>query len=479
MKTFIKISMLMLMMFSIGFSESLQAQSPEKMSYQAVIRDGSDNLITSSNVGMRIQILQGSISGTSIYEETHTATTNANGLVSIQVGAGNVVSGDFTNIDWGNDSYYIKNEIDPTGGTNYSITGTSQLLSVPYALYAKTSDSPIPGPQGPPGSDGNGIASTTDNGDGTFTFTYDDGSTFTTSDLTGSQGPAGPSGSQGPPGPQGPPGTDGNGIASTTDNGDGTFTFTYDDGSTFTTSDLTGPQGDGFDDGTAIGNTVFWDGNDWVENDFLYNDGSKIGIGNTTPEASFHVGGFSAEDGILVTGTIDQGQDLSISGAGTRMFFYPKKAAFRAGRVNGNQWDNSQIGDYSSAWGQNTEASGEFSTAWGNFTKASDTYSTAWGVGTVASGFRSTAWGSSTEASGSTSTAWGDDTQASATRSTAWGGSTEATGVNATAWGIQVSAKSYLETGLGRYNTDYTPNSTTSWNANDRLFGIGNGTSLY
>ena len=96
MKTFIKISMLMLMMFSIGFSESLQAQSPEKMSYQAVIRDGSDNLITSSNVGMRIQILQGSISGTSIYEETHTATTNANGLVSIQVGAGNVVSGDFT-----------------------------------------------------------------------------------------------------------------------------------------------------------------------------------------------------------------------------------------------------------------------------------------------------------------------------------------------------------------------------------------------
>ena len=146
MKTFIKITILMLIMFSMGFSERVQAQSPEKMSYQAVIRDGSDNLITSSNVGMRIQILQGSISGTSIYEETHTPTTNANGLVSIQVGAGNVVSGDFTNIDWGNDSYYIKNEIDPTGGTNYSITGTSQLLSVPYALYAKTSDSPIPGP---------------------------------------------------------------------------------------------------------------------------------------------------------------------------------------------------------------------------------------------------------------------------------------------------------------------------------------------
>ena len=83
------------------------------------------------------------------------------------------------------------------------------------------------------------------------------------------------------------------------------------------------------------------------------------------------------------------------------------------------------------------------------------------------------------QASGDESTAWGSLTEASATRSTAWGSSTEATGVNATAWGRQVSAKSYLETGLGRYNTDYTPNSTTSWNANDRLFGIGNGTSLF
>ena len=169
MKTIIKITMLMLIMFSIGFSGSLQAQSPERMSYQAVIRDGSDNLITSSNVGIKIQILQGSISGTTVYEETHTPTTNANGLISIQVGAGNVVSGNFTNIDWANGSYYIKNQIDPDGGTNYSITGTSELLSVPYALYAKTSDSPIPGPPGPPGSDGK-IASTTDNGDGTIYF---------------------------------------------------------------------------------------------------------------------------------------------------------------------------------------------------------------------------------------------------------------------------------------------------------------------
>ena len=141
MKTIIKITKLMLIMFSMGFSESLQAQSPEKMSYQAVIRDGSDNLITSSNVGMRIQILQGGEFGAAVYVETHTPATNANGLVSIEIGSGTVINGDFTTIDWSNGPYYIKNEIDPTGGTSYTITGTSQLMSVPYALHAKTAES--------------------------------------------------------------------------------------------------------------------------------------------------------------------------------------------------------------------------------------------------------------------------------------------------------------------------------------------------
>ena len=119
----------------------------------------------------------------------------------------------------------------------------------------------VSGPQGiagPAGTDGNGIASTIDNGDGTFTFVFDDGTTYTSADLTGPQGatgsqgltgPQGATGSQGPQGvagptgPQGATGADGNGIASTSDNGDGTFTFTYDDGTTFTTSDLTGPEG--------------------------------------------------------------------------------------------------------------------------------------------------------------------------------------------------------------------------------------------
>ena len=119
------------------------AQAPEKMSYQAVVRDASGALVTNQAVGMQISILQGSASGTAVYEETQTPTTNTNGLVSLEIGSGTVVSGDFTTIDWANDTYFIKTEINPTGGTSYTITGTSQLLSVPYALHAKTVTKPI------------------------------------------------------------------------------------------------------------------------------------------------------------------------------------------------------------------------------------------------------------------------------------------------------------------------------------------------
>ena len=122
-------------------TSSVFAQSPEKMSYQAVIRDASDNLITNTQIGMQISILQGSESGTTVYVETQTPTTNTNGLLSVEIGTGTVLSGDFTAIDWANGLYFIKTEIDPSGSTSYTITGTSQLLSVPYALHAKTAES--------------------------------------------------------------------------------------------------------------------------------------------------------------------------------------------------------------------------------------------------------------------------------------------------------------------------------------------------
>ena len=123
---------------AIVLSANLWAQSPEKMSYQAVIRDGSNELVTNQQVGIQISILQGSDRGPSVYVETQTATTNINGLVSLEIGSGLIVSGGFSNIDWSNDTYFIKIESDPSGGTNYTISGTSQLMSVPYSLHAKT-----------------------------------------------------------------------------------------------------------------------------------------------------------------------------------------------------------------------------------------------------------------------------------------------------------------------------------------------------
>ena len=120
---------------AILISFTLNAQSPNKMSYQAIIRNANSNIVTNEVIGMKISILQGSASGIPVYSETLTPETNANGLISIEFGG----ETGFDTINWAEGPYFIQTETDPTGGTNYTIVGTSQLLSVPYALYAKTS----------------------------------------------------------------------------------------------------------------------------------------------------------------------------------------------------------------------------------------------------------------------------------------------------------------------------------------------------
>ena len=118
-------------LLAVFLTATVWAQSPNKMSYQAVIRNASNNLVTSTAVAMQISILQGSTGGSAVYVETQTPTTNFNGLVNIEIGGGTVVSGNFSTIDWANGPYFIETKTDPAGGTNYTITGTSQLLSVP------------------------------------------------------------------------------------------------------------------------------------------------------------------------------------------------------------------------------------------------------------------------------------------------------------------------------------------------------------
>lgn len=122
------------------------AQAPETMSYQAVIRNSSNVLVTNTQVSIRISILQGTANGNIVYSETQRATSNQNGLITLQIGTG-ITTDKFSAINWATGTYFIRTETDPTGGENYSlISGISQLMSVPYALFAKTAGAFVPSP---------------------------------------------------------------------------------------------------------------------------------------------------------------------------------------------------------------------------------------------------------------------------------------------------------------------------------------------
>jgi hypothetical protein len=175
------------------------AQSPEGFTYQAVVRNSVDELTSNANIGMRLSILQGTETGTSVYTETQLPTSNSNGLISLIIGNGTVVSGSMSNIDWSNGPYFIKTETDPSGGNNYTIVGVSQMLSVPYALYAANSTPGTEGPQGPQGIQGEQGQQGVPGIEGPMG----------PAGSTGAQGPQGEMGAQGDQGPQGIQGEEG------------------------------------------------------------------------------------------------------------------------------------------------------------------------------------------------------------------------------------------------------------------------------
>ena len=112
---------------------TLYAQAPQGFNYQAVVRNAAGQLITNRNVGVRISIIQNSVSGNVIYQQEEVVTTNANGLFTLIVGDN---STDFANIDWARGPYFIKSEVDLTGGRNYTLSTSQKILAVPYAHYA-------------------------------------------------------------------------------------------------------------------------------------------------------------------------------------------------------------------------------------------------------------------------------------------------------------------------------------------------------
>jgi hypothetical protein len=428
-KTLLRVSAVLLLSFQLA---TAFAQAPQKMSYQAVIRNSSNTLVTSSSVGMQISILQGSSTGTAVYVETQTSTTNANGLVTIEIGNGTAVTGTFSAIDWSAGPYFIMTETDPNGGSTYTITGTTQLMSVPYALYAATSGNGAgaTGATGATGADGmngtNGVdgMNGTNGVDGAMGATGADGINGTngidgamgatgatgadgmngtngidgiagatgvtgatgsmgmpgmpgtngtngatgatgatgaagtngsngTNGIDGAMGSTGATGAMGPMGPMGMgmPGMNGtngtNGATGATGatgtagtNGtNGSNGATGAMGSTGATGSagtngttgatgavgVTGSSGatgvtgaTGLADGTAAGNTPYWNGTAWVTNSSnIFNNGGNIGLGTITPTRKLEVAG----DGIRISNTANAVLELQNVTSGNQFRF--------------------------------------------------------------------------------------------------------------------------------------------------------------
>lgn len=407
--------------FLVAMSGLLYAQAPQSFNYQAVVRDGNGLVIANTSVSLKIDILQGYALGNVVFTETHTVVTNSFGLVNIIIGSLNTV--DLALIDWSAGPYFIKIWVNSTE------MGVYQLLSVPYALYAeRAGGSGSSGATGPTGLQGPTGQTGQDGASGPIGATG----------PTGLQGLAGPSG---PVGPSGDPGI--NGVH----------------GPTGPTGAITGGN---------QGQTLRHDGTAWLADSLLLNTGSRIGIGNSNPKALLHVSGLDSAngnvlfDGQVKTYPLEPGPP-PVSGPGTRMMWYPDKAAFRAGQASSDLWDMTNIGLYSAAFGTATKAAGDCSFAVGSGTVAQGSSSVAMGIGAKA-------WANNSVAIGTNATV-----TSGGTYSLSMGFNSTANSYYSVAIGTNVNTYSYGETVLGFNNTSYTPAGSSSWVATDRLFSLGNG----
>ncbi len=135
--------------FALNTCETALAQVPQGIPYQAIARNASGVAIANTAVKVRFSIRDSIATGAIKYQETHNPTTSALGLFSVNVGMGTVVSGTFSGINWGKNAKFLQVELNITGGTTYTDLGTTQMMSVPYALFAgqtiasSTSSEPI------------------------------------------------------------------------------------------------------------------------------------------------------------------------------------------------------------------------------------------------------------------------------------------------------------------------------------------------
>lgn len=340
---------------------TLQAQAPQKINYQAVARNAAGNELQNQPIAVRFTIYNGSSTGTIVYQETGNVTTNQFGLFTTAIGGGTVVQGDFSTISWGNGNKYLRVEIDPANGTNYTDMGAWQMLSVPFALYAANAPAGSTGATGPTGADGTmgntgptGPTGETGAGGGPTGATGEtgptgnDGATGPQGDpgvgITGPTGPAGDAGVTGNTGPTGPQGETGIGITgptgSTGEQGatgnDGIAGPTGPQGPTGAQGDA-GPTGPSTSDG-PVGSIMAFAGVS-APAGWLLCDGSAVS--RTTYAALFAVigGAWGTGDGVTTFNTPDlRGRFLRGVDAGTGRD--PDAAARTAINAGGNSGDN-------------------------------------------------------------------------------------------------------------------------------------------
>jgi hypothetical protein len=359
-----KIRILLLPFFSLLLT-LLMAQSPELMNYQAIIRNSAGTPLPGGTpVGIKFQIHDGSASGTVVYQEDGTDTTNRFGLIIHAIGA----NASLATVQWGNGQKWLQVLVDPNGGTNYVDMGTTQLLSVPYALFAANS---APGPQGVTGAQGNDGATglqgatglTGPTGIGTTGLTGPTGN-------AGSIGATGSTGAAGSIGPTGATGTAGNNGANGNTGATGTAGPTGNSGNDGVTGNTgptgltgqngtqgnTGPTGQqgnngstgatGFlTPGSVTGATTYWNGTTWVTNSTnIYNDGGNIGIGTATPAYSLDVNGVvQGNNELISTLAAGYGQLRAISGNYGFMLRNDGSNSYLLLTASGNQygiWNN-------------------------------------------------------------------------------------------------------------------------------------------